>query len=142
MRMNDYKEYERKLKLLEQGLPLEEGQNTETTFSPEEIERIMGMSFAEYRNSGLKIEIRSRLLGESIVLIPRPREVMSRNDGVVMYAVDEIAKILSFSPEEIRHIHNIKKQFGGTIIRTTAEEVLTERKAEPGKETNGRTIAS
>lgn len=140
--MADYAEYERKLKLLEQGLPIEEERDGKDTFSLEEIEQIMEMPFAEYRNSGLKIEIKSRLLGESIVLIPRPREVMSRNDGVVMYAIDEVAKILSFSPEEIRYIHDIKKQFGGTIIKTTAEEVLTETKAEPGKETNGRTIAS
>jgi|6_EtaG_2_1085325.scaffolds.fasta_scaffold45883_2 hypothetical protein len=65
--------------------------------------------------------VSSKVLGEDVLFAADDAEIPSDND-LVVYREEELRKLVGKTPEHLKHIHDVKKQFDGDILSTKEEE--------------------
>ena len=80
-------------------------------------------SVEDFKSHNLAIRIRSKVLGEDIWLVSNEatREHLQA-EGLPVYLADEISHLKGLSPEELRKINTVKKQFEKSRV---IEKLLT-----------------
>ena len=61
--------------------------------------------------------VSSKVLGEDVLFAADDAEIPSDNDRE-----EELRKLVGKTPEHLKHIHDVKKQFDGDILSTKEEE--------------------
>lgn len=87
------------------------------------LEEILSMPLSEFRKAGLLVRVRcGHLDGEEVYIASSEKEAeIGRSEGLVVYLADELIELVKGkpSPDELRQLHTIKKEFGGRLIETT-----------------------
>jgi len=73
-----------------------------------------------FRRDQICVEVDSRLLGETIYIVSNEECLQHVSGEAVTYLPEEVEMIRNMSDESLRYAHNVKKKYGGRIIR--AEE--------------------
>jgi hypothetical protein len=74
----------------------------------------LGLRLSEIAALGRSLRIRSRLLGEEILVVPDDEAKAAASHDVSVYTVTEMRELLTVaeSPEMFRTLHRVKKAFG------------------------------
>lgn len=108
------------------GDKLEPG-SVEVVPTPETPETEKTDPVTDFRRKNIAVRIRSAVLGEDVWLVSNEsvREHL-KSEGLVCYLAEEIELMKNLSPEAVKKIHLVKKQFGGSTRIVTPER--SERK--------------
>lgn len=94
-------------------IPLLRRSGTMPTASQEDVADI---TLAEFARSGRIARVRSRLLGEDVWWVANESLRGTVHDPtLVVYTAGELRHLVNVSPQELIHIHRIKKSFDGHI---------------------------
>ena len=86
-----------------------------------QAQRILEMRMSEFAVSGLVQEVKSGVLGEHILWVADNAEVPPGNT-LVVYRADELKQLVGLSPDEIRHLHAVKKELDGELLDVVDDE--------------------
>ena len=73
----------------------------------------LGMRLSAFARSGEWLRIRSRLLGEDVILAAD--NATGLPPGVPVYRADELRFLIGLDPEGLRAVHRIKSIFAGSV---------------------------
>ena len=82
---------------------------------------ILEMRMSEFATSGLVQEVKSGVLGEHILWVSDNAKVPPGNT-LVVYRADELKQLVGLSPDEIRHLHAVKKELDGDLLDVDDDE--------------------
>ena len=82
---------------------------------------ILEMRMSEFAVSGLVQEVKSGVLGEHILWVADNAKVPTGNT-LVVYRADELKQLVGLSPDEIRHLHAVKKELDGELLDDDNDE--------------------
>ena len=83
--------------------------------------RILEMRMSEFAVSGLVQEVKSGVLGEHILWVADNAEVPPGNT-LVVYRADELKQLVGLTPDEVRHLHAVKKELDGELLDVDDDE--------------------
>ena len=76
---------------------------------------ILEMRMSEFAASGFVQEVNAKVLGEHILWVADNAKVPPGNT-LVIYRADELKQLVGLSPDEIRHLHAVKKELNGELL--------------------------
>lgn len=83
----------------------------EPAFTKDEVG---GMELAEFARSKLVVSVRSEVLGEA-VLFAGDAATVDPGERRAVYRGHELLDLLPLGPENLKHVHAVKKTFRGTV---------------------------
>ncbi len=78
-----------------------------------DLAAVLRMRLSAFARSGEWLRIRSRLLGEDIILAAD--NATGLPPGVPVYRADELRFLIGLDPEGLRGVHRIKSTFAGAV---------------------------
>lgn len=96
-----------------QGFSVDE-KSSDKALSPDEV---ANMTLKKFSKSKLSLVVYSKLLGENIRFVSDELIYQERQEGKeVVYSVEELELLLGKSPEELKEIHRVKKEFPSSMV--------------------------
>lgn len=90
---------------------------------PDDVEamfKLLKMPLSQFKKGGYLIRVRCRHLGGEEVFIASSEKhaEIGRSEGLICYLPDELLHLIKgqATPEEVRAVHMVKKELGGTLI--------------------------
>ena len=80
---------------------------------------VCAMQLSEFAGAGKVVEVRSAVLGETVVFAS-DNAILDPGERRPVYRAAELRELAGLSPEDLRQIHRVKRTFQGTILGGTA----------------------
>lgn len=74
------------------------------------------MALDAFAQAGLVVRVRSRLLGEDILLVSDNVQGVNEEGELVVYRVREARRLLALAPEDLQEVHRVKRAFPGSRV--------------------------
>ena len=78
-----------------------------------DLDTVLSMRLSEFSRSGSWLRIRSKVLGEDLIMAAN--DASDIPGGIPVYTVDELKLLFGLNLEELREVHRFKKHFKGSI---------------------------